>query len=168
MKKSNNIILSSIIFAAVLWVPITAFANSSWYWFGDVRPIYILPIIAVITITAETIIINRYGKVNKLWKTALFVIAANLLSFACPYIVNTLWSTPGYTFDRVIDNTPSYTVTIVFLIMTLIIETPVVYLALRKNCDCKKYLIISILSSNAITTLFAAAIERIICRGTYV
>lgn len=166
MKKPNHIVLSSVVFITALCVPITAFANSSWYWFGDVRPIYILPIFAAITILSETIIINRYGKVNKLWKTALFVTSANLLSFACPYAVNALWSTP-YTFDKVIENTPSYTVTIVFLVMTLIVEVPVVYLALRKNCGSQKVLILSILSGNTVTTLFAAAMERIICRGTY-
>lgn len=166
MKSLNKTILSLAVFIAALYIPITALANSSWYWFGNVRPIYILPMIAVITIIIETVMTDRLGKVNKLWKTALFVISANLLSFACPYVVKALWSTP-YTFDKVIENTPSYTVTIVFLLMTLAIEMPVVYLALRKNSDSKKSLMISIMSSNAITTLFAAAIERIICRGTY-
>lgn len=167
MKSLNKTILSLAVFIAALYIPITALANSSWYWFGNVRPIYILPMIVVITIIIETVTTDHLGKVNKLWKTALFVISANLLSFACPYVVNAVWYTPPYTFDKVIKNTPSYTVTIVFLLMTLAIEMPVVYLALRKNSDSKKSLMISIISSNAITTLFAAAIERIICRGTY-
>lgn len=167
MKGLTKIAFSSAVFITTLCIPITALANSSWYWFTNVRPIYILPIIAIITITTETAIINHFGKINKLWKTTIFVASANLLSFALPYISNMLWWTPPYTFDRMIENTPSYTVTSVFLVMTLVAEAPVVYLALRKNCDSKKALIISIASSNAITTLFAAAAERIICRGAY-
>lgn len=168
MKSFDKITISSVMFITVLCTPITALANSSWHWFSDIRPIYILPLIAVVTILIETAMIDRFGKVCRLRKTALFVCLANLLSYICPYIVNMFWQqTPYYTIGQVIENTPSYTVTIVFLLMTLFAEAPVVYTALRKNTDSKISLIASITVSNLITTLFAAAIERIICRGTY-
>lgn len=167
MKRLNKIISSSVIFIIVMCVPITALANSSWYWFGNIRPIYILPIIAVVTITAEILIINYFGKINMLRKTALLVISANLLSFAFPYIYPYFGWTPHYSLDMLIENTPSYTVTAVFLIMTLAVEVPFIYIALRRNCSNKLNLIVSLILSNTVTTLLAAAVERIICRGTY-
>ena len=167
MKSLNKIALSAVIFIISISTPITALANSSWYWFGNIRPVYILPVIAVITITVEALAINYFGKINMPQKTVLIVISANLLSFACPYIINCFWQTPNYPLDMLIENTPSYTVTSVFLIMTLAVEVPVVYMALRKNSESKRNLIASVILSNTVTTLLAAAAERIICRGTY-
>lgn len=167
MKSLNKIVLSSVIFTIAISTPITALANSSWYWFGNIRPVYILPVIAVITITVEALAINYFGKINMLRKTALLVISANLLSFAFPYIYPYFGWTPHYSLDMLIENTPSYTVTSIFLIMTLAVEVPFIYIALRKNCSNKLNLIASVILSNTVTTLLAAAAERIICRGTY-
>lgn len=156
---------SLTITAVILLIPFTAYANSSWCWLTDARPIYILPIVAVITIAAETAIINYFGKVYKISKTLIFVILANLLSFLCPYITF-LFNSP-YSFDQFIDNTPSYTVTFVFLLITLFIEMPVVFFSLRKNSENKTALLLSILASNTITTLMVAVVERLVCKGVY-
>lgn len=164
--KKTNIYLSIFTFLVTLAVPVTALANSSWCWLTDVRPIYIFPITAVLTIAIETAMINCFAKINNIGKTLLAVIIANLFSFACPYI-SYLFTTPLYTLDQFINNTPSYVVTSVFVIITLVAEIPVVFLILRKNCKSKSALFISIFTSNVLTTAMVALIERLVCKGVY-
>ncbi len=146
-------------------LPLTAYANSSWYWISKSRPLDILPIVAAATIIIEVIAVNKFGKVHKAAKTAFAVIIANLLSFSVPYILRCFDEL--YSFDQMINNTPSYTVTISFLIMTLIVEIPFVFFVLKKDSEDKKYLLLSIAVSNVITTVLTAVVERIICRGTW-
>lgn len=162
---NKKLFLTLTTFLAISALPITVYANSSWYWISNSRPWDILPIVAVATVIIEVFIINKFGKVNKLYKTAFAVIIANLLSFAMPYILRCF--NELYDFEQMINNTPSYTVTAVFLLMTLIIEMPFVYFSLQKSSDNQKHLILSILSSNVATTILVAATERIICKGTW-
>lgn len=163
--KRYKINLTIFTFIITLMLPITALANSSWCWLTDVRPIYILPIVAVITIAAETGIIHYFGKVHKTGKVLTFVTLANLLSFLLPYLTFSL-SSP-YSFHQFIENTPSYTVTGVFLFITLIIEIPIVFFTLKKSSENKMALFISIAASNTITTLMVAIVERLVCKGVY-
>ena len=49
--------------------------------------------------------------------------------------------------------------------MTVLLEFPVVYNTLKKEAKNKKTLVVSIICSNILTTLFTYVIERIFCRG---
>ncbi|MCM1114092.1 MAG: hypothetical protein NC397_01195 [Clostridium sp.] len=165
MKKINSLFLAIIEFALVIMIPFTAYANSSWYWISTVRPFDILPVAAVLTIIIELVIIKYMGRVDSTGKLLAVVIFANLLSFAMPYLCRCFDTL--YSFDQMIENTPSYTVTLVFLLMTLIVEMPIVYCFTRKISENKKYLLLSIFVSNTITTVLVAVIERMICRGSW-
>ena len=120
-------------------LPITASANSSWRWLSEARPYDVLPFVAVITIAIETAALWYVLGKKHLVKIAVVVVIANLLSFAAPYLwmyyemhVETLKS-----FSWLMESGHYYTVGGVYLFMTLMVETPVVFFTLRKNAGNK-------------------------------
>ena len=60
-----------------------------------------------------------------------------------------------------------FTVGIIYLVMTITIELPVVYFLLRKNVENKKRLLATIIITNTVTTSMVAIIERIVCVGKW-
>lgn len=156
---------SLALFYTSLLFPIISLANSSWYWLTDARPIYILPIVCVATIAIETVMIFKCAKIKNVPKVLTGVLLANLLSFILPYILR--WYDGIYDFKRMIDHTPSYTVCVSYLIMTLVAEIPVVYFMLRKDTESKSKLFLITILSNVITTLMVAVVERVVCTGTW-
>ena len=158
----------------VLWVmlmmcllPMTASANSSWRWLSEARPYDVLPFVAVITIAIETAALWLVLGKKHLVKIAVVAVIANLLSFAAPYLwmhfemhVEALKS-----FSWLMEKGHYYTVGGVFLFMTLMIETPVVFLTLRKNTGNKWRFLLFAVGANVVTTIITAAAERIFCYG---
>ena len=49
-------------------LPQTVYADSSWVWLTDMRPIFILPVAAVLTIVIETVVIWGVCKPGRIWK----------------------------------------------------------------------------------------------------
>ena len=66
-----------------------------------------------------------------------------------------------------IDASPVFTISLFYLMLTLLIETPIVYFCLRKKAKSTRKLIKSILIANGITTAIAFIIEHILCRGSW-
>ena len=54
---------------------------------------------------------------------------------------------------------------ILFVILTLVLEIPIVYNLLKKHVDSKKKLLWSIVGSNIVTTAMVAVIERMVTDG---
>ena len=97
-------------------------------------------------------------------KTAVAVILANAASFLLPYAL--LLSDPVYPrFDDVLNAGPNYIVGFGFVMLTLLIEIPVVYNLLKKHVDSKKKLLWAIVGSNTVTTAMVAVIERMVTNG---
>ena len=69
------------------------------------------------------------------------------------------------TFDHILDSGPHYIVSGAFLLLTIIIEMPIVYNVLKSNVQSKRMLQITIIVSNIITTAGVAVIERLITEG---
>ena len=159
--------MTALVVLMICLLPMTASANSSWIWLSEARPYDVLPFVAVITIAIETAALWYVLEKRHLVKIAVVVVSANLLSFATPYLwmyyemhVEALKS-----FSWLMESGHYYTVGGVYLFMTLIIETPVVFFTLRKNAGNKwRFLLISV-GANLITTLITAAAERIFCYG---
>ena len=61
--------------------PQTVYADSSWVWLTDMRPIYILPVAAVLTIAIETVVIWGICKPGSIWKVMWVALIANACSF---------------------------------------------------------------------------------------
>lgn len=134
MKRDG--VVSLIIISAFLFFisPIITYADSSWVWISETRPYDVLPWTAILTIAIETLSINYFSKVHMLPKTFCIVTLANLLSFAAPYLINLfLYDSSGFAFSKYLEHWPSYTVGLAYGFMTVAIELPVVYGALRKN-----------------------------------
>ena len=166
MKKYN--ILSSLLLAAVFafLFPMTVSANSSWQWISETRPYDILPVVVIITLLIEILTISFIPRVKALPKVVFFVVLANILSFAAPYVF--LYFTSSlYTFEQALERMPYYTVGIVYLIVTLIVEIPTVFLGLKKSANNSKKLLLTAIGANVVTTVLTAVVERIFCRGSW-
>ncbi|MBQ8028129.1 MAG: hypothetical protein IJ262_01835 [Clostridia bacterium] len=171
MKKFNT--LSAVLSALILSFAfsVSASANSSWVWITQTRPYDVLPFVIVGTLVAETLLIDRAGKIEKAFKTFFFVLVGNILSFITPYIIYDNFSEPyssaGYSLSEILARGPYYTVGTAFLFLTLIIEMPFVYFFLRKDSENRKKLMAAIAAANILTTLLTALTERILCQGRW-
>ncbi len=147
---------------------LTAFANSSWVWISESRPYDVLPWVAIGTLIIETISLVIFAKIKNGFKVFALVTIANVISFAAPYLVNLMiYSHQMIPFDKYLEHWPSYTVGILFCIVTILIELPIVYFSLRKNAVSVKKFVITIIVSNIVTTILVAIIERIFCEGLW-
>lgn len=149
----------------------TAYANSSWHWLTT-SPMTILPFAIVFTLFIETITIARFNNISNTNKVFVIVSLANLLSFLAPYLIRAYRFIPtsgGYSISAAFNKGPYYIVLSGYLLLTLIVELPVVYSYLRKEVakTNKRNLIQTIIVSNVITTLSVAICERLICIGQW-
>lgn len=139
-------------------------ADSSWCWLTDTRPFDILPPVALATIVIEVLAIWLIPHTGKFMKTAVAVILANAASFLLPYAL--LLNDPVYPkFDDMLNAGPNYIVGAGFVILTLVLEIPVIYNLLKKHVDSKKKLLWAIVGSNTVTTAMVAVIERMVTNG---
>ena len=145
-----------------------AHANSSWYWISETRPLDVLPWVASVTVLAEIFLLIRAGRVKVVWREALLVTLANLLSFAAPYVFYFLLSRQeGFPFSKYLEGLPSYIVGMAYAVATIAIELPVVYGGLRQATADRKRLAAVIVLANLLTTVFVAVVERLLCRGRW-
>ena len=158
------IVLSSLM---LLVLSQFVFANSSWCWLTDTRPFDILPPVALATIVIEVLAIWLIPHTGQFMKTAVAVILANAASFLLPYAL--LLNDPVYPkFDDMLNAGPNYIVGAGFVILTLVLEIPIVYNLLKKHVDSKKKLLWSIIGSNIVTTAMVAVIERMVTDGYWI
>lgn len=169
MKKygiRTSILLVPIV---VFCFPAAVYANSSWHWV-TASPMTLFPFAVLLTLFLETMAIAKFGRVKNPKKVFLVVAAANLLSFLAPYIERAYRFIPtsgGFRLWSAFEKGPYYMVLSGYLLLTVIIELPVVYLLLRKESGSRKWLAGSILVSNIVTTLAVAIIERLACIGSW-
>ena len=155
------IVLSSLM---LLILPQAVFADSSWCWLTDTRPFDILPPVALATIVIEVLAIWLIPHTGKFIKTAVAVILANAASFLLPYSV-LVFNQVYPKFEDALNAGPNYIVGFGFVMLTLLIEIPIVYNLLKKHVDNKKKLLWSIIGSNIVTTAMVAVIERMVTNG---
>ena len=168
MKKYKLFSMFVISSLCALSFHMLASANSSWVWISETRPYDILPFVIIGTLIIETVSVNLVCKTGSWYKTFFAVFAGNIISFAAPYIGysnTTPYADAGYTLSEIINRGPYYTVGTAFLILTLIIELPIVYFLLRKDADNKNKLALCIVIANVVTTLLVAVTERTLCHG---
>ena len=109
-----------------------------------------------------------FAKIKNVFKAFTFVTLANLISFAAPYLSNfILYSEEKFPFELFLEHWPSYIVGVLFCLVTIFIEFPIVFFSLKKNALSNKKLIITIVISNIITTILVAVIERVFCVGMW-
>lgn len=166
MKKRITRVIVITCFVLLI-IPQAVFADSSWCWLTDTRPFDILPPVALATIVIEVLAIWLIPNTGKLMKTAVAVILANAASFLLPYAL--LLNDPVYPkFDDMLNAGPNYIVGAGFVILTLVLEIPIVYNLLKKHVDSKKKLLWSIVGSNIVTTAMVAVIERMVTDGYWI
>ena len=159
----NRRMTALAVLMVICLLPITASANSSWIWLSEARPYDVLPFVAVITIAIETAALWYVLGKKHLVKIAVVVVIANLLSFAAPYL---FWydesiRMPLKPFPELMEYGHYFTVGTIFLIMTLVLEIPVVFLTLRKYAKGKWRFLLTVAGVNVVTTIITAAAERI-------
>ena len=165
MRKNNKMTLVLIMIVVIALFPLNAFADSSWIWISEKRPFDILPWVAIGTILIEWLSIWLIPKTGQTLKALGTVTLANVASFLLPYAFLKASLSWYGTFDHILDSGPHYIVSGVFLLLTIIIEMPIVYNVLKSNVQSKRMLQITIIVSNIITTAGVAVIERLITEG---
>ena len=175
----NRILFSvAVVISFIFLFPTTVYANSSWHWVSSTRPLDLLPIVIIITLVTEILSVNYIAKVKDLKRVIKVVSLANLASFLLPYIwlaidphnVYSFYNdTNGilYTIKYTAGSGPIYTVSLAFLVITLLTETPIVYLFFRKRVPNKRTLLWIIIAANLLTTAITFAVERIFCYGEW-
>mgnify|MGYP001180466595 CR=1 FL=1 len=148
---------------------LTAFANSSWRWISSVRPYTVFPVVIVITLAIECSFIYFFANVKHWGKILLVVGIGNLLSFIAPSLLEWFWGMGqfGIGYLEYLDKLPIYMVSVAYLLLTLLVEVPLVYLFFRKKAESKKRLLLAVLLSNGLTTLFTFVAERLFCHGAW-
>ena len=166
MKKSKTSLRISIMIMALMALfSLNAFADSSWVWISEKRPFDILPWVALGTILIEWLSIWLIPKTGHALKVLGIVMIANAASFLLPYAFLKADLSWYGTFEHILDSGPHYIVSGVFLLLTISIEMPIVYNALKKQVQDRKKLKVVIIISNIITTAGVTVIERIITKG---
>ncbi|MCR5636438.1 MAG: hypothetical protein K6F76_04585 [Clostridiales bacterium] len=177
MKNKTFFSFLSVLLLVFLF-PTVAFANSSWQWISSTRPLNLLPIVIIVTLLIEIISVNYIAKVKSLKIVISVVSLANLASFLVPYIwlgispynVYSLYTPEEglfYSINYTAQATPTFTVSLSYLLITLFVETPIVYLLLRKKVPNRKVLAAVIIAANILTTAITFAVERIFCHGEW-
>lgn len=160
MKKACLLLLASLPLVTV------AYANSSWVWISETRPWDILPLVVVITLAVEILAIRLFGSEKRTGRIALFVTLGNLLSFLAPYLIKWIsYTTQGFGFDKYLNHAPSFIVGLGFLLLTLIVELPLVYCSLKPKDTPNRRLLYTIIGANVVTTALVAIVEQTLCRG---
>lgn len=174
MKKRRTLSAFAIVWFYVLLFSQSASANSSWHWLSAKKPYELLLFIVPLTLLTESLSINYIPAIHKPLKVFCIVSTANILSYLVPYAVEFFLS-GSHPYEirslsqltDVMNHVPFYTVDIVFLLFTLFAELPLVYLSLRKDCNNKRLLMITIIISNIVTTALCALSERLLCYGAW-
>ena len=166
MEKSKSALRISIMIMALMALfSLNAFADSSWVWISEKRPFDILPWVALGTILIEWLSIWLIPKTGHSLKVLGIVMIANVASFLLPYAFLKADLSWYGTFEHILDSGPHYIVSGVFLLLTISIEMPIVYNALKKQVQDRKKLKVVIIISNIITTAGVAIVERLITEG---
>lgn len=169
MRKYRSLTSASLCFLLILFFSLPVYANSSWRWISETRPYDVLPFVVIVTLLAETVTIGRWAAIREYGRVFCFVLVGNLCSFAAPYLFQYLVcaSEQLYSFSQALEHLPVYIVGAGYLVVTLLVELPIVYFSLRKSAQNKPRLLPAILCINVITTIFTAIVERIFCRGMW-
>lgn len=174
-KALYSFILTALI---MISIPVTVYANSSWHWVSKTRPLDLLPIVIVITLLIEIISINFIPKIRNLKLVIPSVGLANIVSFLMPYFYEAVtpenpyslyWGGNDYlsVINYTVDRGPVYTISAVYLFVTLLVETPIVYLIFRNRVESKRILFATIIGANVLTTIITIIIEQTMCYGVW-
>lgn len=148
---------------------LTVNANSSWHWVTT-SPKNILPFAVLLTLLIEVLGIVKFNQISNIKIVFTVVCLANVLSFIAPYLERAYRFIPtsgGFSITAAFSKGPYYMVLLGYLILTLVIEIPVVYFFLRKLVQNRKKLIAALVALNVLTTAMVAVTERVICIGQW-
>lgn len=165
MNNKNKIITVILCIFVFILSTVSVFADSSWIWISETRPYDLFPIVIILTLIVEIIAINYWAEVHMLLKTCIVVTLANLASFLIPYWI-TVYIDGVHQYPDTLNDYHSIVIG-PYLILTFMLEVPIIMLLLKKNADKKKLFIVTLVA-NVLTTLMVYAIEKIFCEGYYV
>ena len=165
MNKTKKLPLLVVLILAAGCQP--ACANSSWHWV-TASPLTLFPFAVVFTLLIETIVVHRFGRTASLRRTATVVSLANLASFLAPYLFRAYHAIPvrgGFDVIASFERGPFYMVLTGYLLLTLLVEVPIVMWRLSRKGSSRPRLLMVTIGVNALTTLLVAVVERVICHG---
>ena len=147
--------------------------NSSWHWLTtSVMPIF--PVAVLLTLLIECSLIIAISRIQKIGKAVAIIVIANIASFAMPYLFKAVtligdfgWDYRGNSLIAVFEAGPFYIIGVFYLVLTALVEVPIVYLSLRQDAGKPKSLLASVVLVNVFTTTLIAIVERTISVGSW-
>jgi hypothetical protein len=171
IKKHKRWITFGLSMLFLLCIAEMGSANSSWRWLTN-YPYTLLPIGIIMTLLIEIVgirVINPTTTPEKVW---ISIVVSNIASFIAPYmfigLTPRIFEEDQNFFRRInewVSAGPVYNVGLAFLLITCIVEIPIVYLVLNTDVTKQKRLLLTILAVNVISTLAVFIIERTLCKG---
>ena len=167
IRKYMKIIYITIatIVSTILILTTPVFADSSWVWISETRPYDVLPYVIVLTLAIEILAINCLSGVNKKWKAMVVIALANLCSFMIPYLV-AVFVNDVHIYPETLNDYHSIVIG-PYLVLTLLVEVPLVMSLLNKDVESRYKLFWVTVGSNVITTMIVYIIEQVFCEGYY-
>ncbi len=169
MKNEKPFVTGALALLMLPLFSLSAWADSSWVWISETRPVDVLPWVAAATILIESVWIGRCLDRSLRPRVFLAVCIANLISFLAPYLLMSLSNLRmGYSFAEALqkqaDHWPSWTIGGGYLALTLLTEA-FVYFLFEKKAERPRRLLRAFLLSNTVTTVLSFAAERLLCHG---
>ncbi len=167
-NASNRIRTIDWAFPALLLVACVLFATvwgtgSSWAWATQTRPFDLLPWAALGALVLEAAVILPAAQPERKGRAFAILCIGNLLAFLLPYALRFLAQV--YAISSPWEH---YIVGALFLVVTFVVEFPLVYQLLKKDAKRKEWLLPSLLLANVVSTGAVVLLERIVCRGFWV
>lgn len=172
MKHEKNAVTAALALLLLPAFTATAWANSSWHWISETRPVDVLPWVILVTLAIETAAVCMVLRWKQTGKVFLVVCLANLVSFLLPYLFETLSSmqvTGSFAdaFYKSANHWPSWIVGGWYLFLTLAAEVPLVYILLRERTEKPRPLLYTVIGANVLTTAITFVTERLLCQGRW-
>jgi hypothetical protein len=125
----------------------------------------VLPFAIVFTLAVEIFAVLKFGRVKRRLRASLVVTVANLASFLLPLLFFWLIADIALPISPIdfISESPFYIVSSGFLLLTLVVELPIVFFTLGRETAYSSRLLLSIIISNTFTTAAIFVAEHLLC-----
>ena len=172
MRKEKSAVTAVLVLLLLPLFAVPAWANSSWVWISETRPVDVLPWVILITLAIETAAISYALGGKQTGKVFLVVCGANLLSFLLPYLMMAATNMPmtgsfTQSLSKHANHWPSWIVGFGYLALTLLAEFPLEYYVFEKKAEKPRRLLYAVIGANVLTTGITFAAERLLCQGRW-
>lgn len=160
MKYKKALLGTFVLIGLTVMFTITASANSIWTErMENYSYMEHFPYIIIGTLIVETLALLVVTKMKKPLKVIGTVVLANAASFLIPEAIMNLILFGGQRFELFMLFNTYWFLNVIFIIITLAIELPIIWAILKKDVKSVKVLLLTATAVNIFTTVVTAIID---------